>query len=118
MAVISTPAFATQFDIALKLKSNGREIYAPRVVVKDGEKAKITQKDAEGTTFWEIVAREEKNAGILLAFTVGKIDRNGHKSLLSRPKILALENEPAEMTVGEDGQEVLTLSVLAKRKAI
>lgn len=111
-------ATSAQYDIALKLKANGREIAAPRVVVRDGERAKITQKDADGTTFWEIVANERSSGGVKLSFTLGKVDRFGHQSVLSKPQILALENEPAEMTVAEDGAEVLTLSVLAKRKAL
>lgn len=111
-------AFATQYDIALKLKSNGREISSPRVVVRDGERAKITQKDADGTTFWEIMANERGPGGVKLSFTLGKVDRFGHQSVLSKPQIMAMENEPAELTVGEDGTEVLTLSVVAKRKAL
>jgi type II secretory pathway component GspD/PulD (secretin) len=117
LLLFSAPAFAagTQYNISMKLKSNGKEISSPSVVVKEGETAKITQRDNDGTTFWEVVANE-KREGILLNFTVGKIDKDGHQSVLSKPKILALENEPAEMTVGQSGNQILTLSVVAKRK--
>lgn len=119
LAVFAVPAFAApqSYDIAMKLKSNGKEISSPTVVVTEGETAKITQRDDDGTTFWEIVARESESH-ILLSFKVGKIDRDGKQSVLSNPRILTMENEPAEMTIGEaGGAETLTLSVVAKRKS-
>lgn len=116
-ASFQASAVVQSYDIAMKLKSNGKEISSPTVVVTEGETAKLTQRDSDGTTFWEIVARESQNQ-ILLSFKVGKIDKDGKHTVVSKPTILAMENEPSEMTIGETGgAEILTLSVVAKRKS-
>ncbi|MBX3020872.1 MAG: hypothetical protein KF799_04285 [Bdellovibrionales bacterium] len=119
LALFAAPAFAAPqvYDIAMKLKSNGKEISAPTIVVKEGETAKLTQRDTEGTTFWEIVAHDQGDNQILLNFKVGTISNDGKRTAVSQPRILAAENEMAEMNISRDDAEVLTLSVVAKRKA-
>lgn len=116
IAASASAASPQAYDISLKLMSNGKEISSPTVVVSEGETAKLTQRDSDGTTYWEIAAKESQDQ-ILLTFNIGKIDKHGKQTVLSSPRILAMENEPAEMQVKHDDKEVLTLSVVAKRKS-
>ena len=54
-----------------------------------------------------------------MKFVIGTIDNDGKKTITSRPEIFARENKKAQITIHEkDGKEVLTLSVIAKRKNI
>lgn len=119
LALFTGPVFASAphiYDISMKLKANGKEIASPRIVVTEGETAKITQGDEDGTTYWEILATES-DSQILLNMTVGKIDKTGRPFVLSSPRFLTHENQAAEMVIGE-GESELTLSVTAKRKAL
>lgn len=117
-------AFASTngYDLKMDLSMNGKHISSPRVIVKAGETATITQKTDTEESFIEVVATEgevQNHKGIVMKFTVGTISKNGQRTIVSKPQILAMENEKAEIIVGEDGgKEQLSLSVVAKRKAL
>ena len=54
-----------------------------------------------------------------MSFVVRKISATGEKTIVSTPKIIALENDKAEVTVNNDqGKESIALSVTAARKAL
>lgn len=49
-----------------------------------------------------------------MTFVVGKIAKDGSRTIVSQPRIISLPNEKAQITVGENGKpEVLSLSVVA-----
>lgn len=51
-------------------------------------------------------------------FVVGVIGKNGERIIKSTPQILAKENQPAKIIVGENSNETVSLTVIAKRKAL
>lgn len=123
LAMLAVPGFAfaaapQMYDIALKLKAHGKEIASPSVVVMEGETARITQHDEGGTTDWEVLAQSQANNQVMLSFKIGVTDKDGTQKILSQPRIMAMENERAEISVGDaNGVERLSLQVIAKKKS-
>lgn len=52
----------TQYDLQLRLLSNGKEIAAPRLIVSEGQKASITQETANKKTKIDLVAKEFRDS--------------------------------------------------------
>ncbi len=121
LALIAGSAFAgNSYDLKINLSLNGKHVASPRVIVKAGEKATITQRVDSQESFIEVVATESeaKNApGIMMKFIVGYIQKNGDRTIISQPQILTNENFPSTMTVGKIGEEQLSLTVQAERKS-
>lgn len=123
LIMVSGSAFAATagYDLKMDLSMNGKLISSPRMIVKAGEMATINQKTESEESFVEVVATEgevQNNKGILMKFTVGYIGKNGERTVVAHPQILALENEKAQITVGEKKGTELSLSVIAKRKSM
>jgi type II secretory pathway component GspD/PulD (secretin) len=125
LMIFGNSAFAATtngYDLKMDLSLNGKHISSPRVIVKASETATITQKTDTEETFIEVIAAEgeiQNHKGILMKFTVGTINKDGKRTIISKPQILAKENEKSQITVGESGSsENLSLSVLAKRRAL
>jgi type II secretory pathway component GspD/PulD (secretin) len=121
---LSVPALAatTGYELNLDLSLNGKHVSSPRVLVKAGQTATVTEKMDTDETFIEVMAVEgqiENNKGILMDFTIGRIGTDGKRTVLSKPHILAMENEQAQVTVAENDHspETLSLSVVAKRRS-
>jgi hypothetical protein len=110
------------FDLKMNLSLKGEHISSPRVVVKDGEMATVVQNSGSEKTFMEVVATENRVNGknaISMKFSIGKIDVDGIKRIISEPQIIALENEKAEMILDDkDGRQDISLSVTATRKEL
>ena len=123
LAFVGSSAFAATngYDLKMDLSLNGKHISSPRVIVKAGETATVTQKTDTEENFIEVVATEgsiQKHKGILMNFVVGVIGKNGERTIKAKPQVLAKENEPAQITVGEKNGEEVSLSVVANRKAL
>lgn len=123
LAFVGSSAFAATngYDLKMDLSLNGKHISSPRVIVKAGETATVTQKTDTEESFIEVVATEgsiQNHKGILMNFVVGVIGKNGERTIKATPQVLAKENEPAQITVGEKNGEEVSLSVVAKRKAL
>lgn len=123
LVMISCSAFAATngYDLKMDLSINGKHVSSPRVIVKAGEMATVNQKKDTQESFIEVIATEGKvqnNKGIMMNFTVGYIGKNGERIIVSKPQILAKENEPALITVGEKDGTELSLSVIAQRKSL
>ena len=119
-AVIPT-ALEKAYDLQMELTIDGKHVSSPRVLVKPGETASVTQQSETDNSFIEVVATEgtlQNHSGILMKFVVGTIDKDGKRTIVSHPEILAKENEPATITVGQKNgsPEELSLSVVAERK--
>ncbi len=118
LACSSAFASITSYDLKMDLSLNGKHVSSPRIIAKEGEIASIVQKSDDKETFIDVVTTkaDTKNA-VLMKFTVGTIGKNGERTILARPQIIAKENETAKISQGETGgQELLSLSVTAKRQ--
>lgn len=123
LAFIGSSTFASNngYDLKMDLSMNGKYVFSPSITVKAGEMKSIRQKTDTQESFIEVVATEgqvKNNKGIMMNFTVGYIGKNGERKVISKPQILAKENEPALITVGEKDGTELSLSVVAKRKSL
>lgn len=123
LAFIGSSAFASTngYDLKMDLSLNGKHISSPRVIVKAGETATITQKTDTEESFIEVVATEgsiQNHKGILMNFVVGVIGKNGERTIKAKPQVLAKENEAAQITVGENNGDEVSLSVVANRKSL
>lgn len=117
---LSALAAPRLYEIKMDLSFNGKKASSPRIIVSEGETGMVTQENSDGKTFVEVTAREgsvQNRQGILMSFVVGAIDKNGNKTILSKPQILAKENQMARFTSGsKDGNEEMSLSVLVNSK--
>lgn len=122
LAFISGSAFGSTkgYDLKMDLSLNGKHVSSPRLIVKAGETATITQKTQTEESFIEVIATEgsiQNHQGILMNFIVGVIDHNGQRVIKAKPRILAKENEAAQITVGGNNGDEVSLSVVANRKS-
>ncbi len=121
-AVLAAGPTTAAYHLKLELSMNGKVVSTPRLVVRSGETGSITEESAARKTFIEVTATEgsvQKRKGIMMNFVVGLIAKDGTRTVLSRPSILANENEKAEITVaGKESGETMALSVIATRKAL
>ncbi len=123
LAFIGSSAFASvkSYDLKMNLSLNGKHTSSPRVLVKAGETATITQKTETEESFIEVVVTEgsvQNHKGILMNFVVGVIGKNGERTIKAKPQVLAKENELAQITIGENKGDEVFLSVVAKRKSL
>ena len=118
LACSSAFASITSYDLKIDLSLNGKHVSSPRIIAKEGETASIIQKSDDKETFIDIVTTKAdmKNA-VMMKFTVGTIGKNGERTILARPQIIAKENVTAKISQGETGgEELLSLSVTAKKQ--
>jgi type II secretory pathway component HofQ len=114
-------AGASGYDLKIDLAVNGKIVSSPRILVKAGEMGTIVQKNDAEESFVEVIATEgtiNNHSGILMNFNIGFIDKNGKRNISSSPQILATENKPAQITVGEKNGTVMSLSVVAHRRTL
>ncbi|CAN5672421.1 hypothetical protein BH10BDE1_BH10BDE1_16550 [soil metagenome] len=122
--LFSSSAFAgtNGYDLKIDLSVNGKNVISPRVIVKEGMMASVTEDTRGDKTYVEVTATEKPDGAkraILMKFVVGKIMGDGTRKIISTPQIVALENSKAEIKVGKAGTEdELSLSVVALRKAL
>ena len=111
------------YNLKMDLSLNGKHVSSPSLMTKAGQKATVTQKTDSGQTFIEVVANEgikKGNRGVLMKFVVGMISKSGKRTILSRPQILARENQPAEIVVskGSESKPEVALSVIVQRRQL
>ena len=110
------------YGLEMELSLNGKVISAPQINTKVGATSFVTQKTDTEESFIEVTAIDGSilgNEGIMMTFVVGTIDKDGNRTITSKPGLFAKENTHSEVTVEqEQGKETLSLSVLAKRKTL
>lgn len=122
--LIGSSAFANTngYDLKMDLAINGKHISSPRVITKAGETASITQESNGQKIFVDVVATEQSKdnkQAILMNFAVGTISATGEKNVLFTPEVATLENEKAEIDLGDRQEpEKVSLSVIAVRKSL
>jgi len=108
------------YDIKMDLTIDGKKVSSPQLSVKRGETASVTQETSQGKTVLEVTADEgemDNHKGILMKFSISSLTADGTRTVLASPQILAVENERAEVTVGNPEEKGrVSLSVSAKRK--
>jgi hypothetical protein len=119
--LMGSSAFAANvYHLKMDLSIDGKKVASPGLVVREGAPASITEESSTGKSFVEVIAKEgsiQNHKGILMNFVVEYSGPNGERKILAKPQILAKENEPAQITVGENGQE-MSLTVVAQRKSL
>lgn len=60
--MVSSACVKNQYDLQMRLLSEGKEISAPRVVVREGEKATIIEETGNKKTQIDILAKEVQNS--------------------------------------------------------
>jgi len=123
LVFMALPALAKvdAYDIKMEVSMYGRHVSSPRIVTKAGEPAMIMNKAGLIENFVEVIAVEEEISGkkaIRMKFKVGMTGPDGKRTVISKPEILAFENEEAKISVGSGDKEEFSLSVLAKRVEI
>lgn len=123
LVLFGSSAFASNaYDLKMDLSLNKKHVSSPRIIVKAGEMGSINQKNGtEDEHFIEVIATEssiKNKKGILMNFTIGTIGKNGERTILAKPQILAKENEPAQITIGEKNGSEVSLSVTATGKTL
>lgn len=117
---ISVYAAPATYNLKMDLALNGKAVSSPQVIVTEGEMATVTQEKDGVKSFIDVVATDatEKDfKGIMIKFTVGYVGKDGKRTIVSKPQILAKENSPAKIQVGQAGKESVSLTVLAQRQA-
>lgn len=110
------------YDLTFTASAARHEITASHLTVRPGTSAKISQTDANGKIEVEVAANPDATGGIFIAADMYHVDPDGTRRHLGKPQIVARDNEPARMDVGEKdrrtGRDVVqySMSVLAKRK--
>lgn len=117
LIMVGCSAFAVTngYELKMDLSMNGKHISSPRIIVKAGEVAMITQKTDSEESFVEVVATEgevQNHKGIMMKFIIGTIGKNGERIVVSKPQILAKEKQEVQI---ETGPPQVSLSVIAKR---
>lgn len=109
-------AFATQFyEINLDWSAEGLPKTHAQIITKNGEVATVKRKINNEEFLLEVTPKPADKNGILMEFTISKINNKGEKTILSTPRISALANEPASITLhNEQKAEILSISALAK----
>lgn len=120
--LIGCAAFASNgYELNMELSMNGKKAFSPKITVMQGEPGIVTHDTSTKKTFIEVVAKEgqiQSHKGILMNFVVGYIEQDGTRTILSKPEILAKEDQKAQISVGDkDGKENISLSVVAKRRS-
>lgn len=122
LAGASVFASTNGYDLKMELSINDKHISSPRIIAKEGETALVTQDSNGEKIFVEVIATEkptDNKKSILMRFVIGTISSTGEKKILSTPQMIALENERAEISVGNQAKKVdLDLSIIATRKVL
>ena len=113
-------ASSTFYDLKMELSLNGKHAHSPRIIVKEGLPATFTIKnnDNDKETFIDVIATKAVNDNaIMMEFKIGTIDKDGERTILASPKVIANENQATRISQNEhDGQEQISLTVTAKKQ--
>lgn len=121
-SLLSVQVFADtkSFDVKAEVSINGKLISRPHIVTKPNELASISQMDEnKRETIIEVIASdyssEKIKDGIMMRFTVSYND-NGKRTVISKPQIVSISGETAEILVGEkEKTDALKIKVVATR---
>lgn len=108
------------YDLKMELTLDGKSS-SPRIIVTEGQKASIEEVTTSKHAFVEVIATSSKSDSkvVMMDFVVGTVDSAGTRTIVSNPRILAKENERAQITIQNDeGSGNLSLAVVAQRRVL
>lgn len=102
-------------QMEMEFEINGSLVAAPHIVTELGQTATVTQTSGDEILYAiEVTPTQPKAGQVAMSFEISRTI-NGHKEILSRPKILSLEGEKARVEQkSESGQTTMALEVTAK----
>lgn len=109
----SVPSYNVKMDLSL----NGRHIFTPDIVAREGVVSTVTHNVDGEETFVDILPMKDKSKDlIVMKMTVGTIGKNGERTILGTPEIMTKENVRASFSQGgTKRQEEYSLSLTAKK---
>ncbi len=119
VAQASVPGYLLKLDLSI----NHKHVAASSMLVKAGEVGTVTQKTDSGTTYIDALAMEgqlQGKSGILIQFTVGRLNAKGERVDIASPQVLVNENKEARVSMRHTGKdsERISISVVAARKTL
>ena len=115
---LSAIAGPKAYELKIDFSMHGKHVSSPRIIVKEGESATITQESNGEKIFMDVIVTGKKKA-ITMKFELSTLTAAGEKKIFSAPKIIALENEKAQISVGnENDKDLLDMSVVANRTTL
>lgn len=118
--VVSSACVKNQYDLQMRLLSEGKEISAPRVIVREGERATLIEESGNKMTQIAILPREKNNA-ITLDVSVRTSEKNETGSSVRTGNFLlhVTPNEKAQINFQKDQTDnskfLETFEITAKR---
>lgn len=119
--MVSSACVKNQYDLQMRLLSEGKEISAPRVIVREGEKATIIEESGNKTTQIDILAKELQDS-IALDVNV-RTSENGQTGNLVRTGNFLLNvtpNEKAQINFNNDQSDssafISSFEITAKKR--
>ncbi|WP_413290623.1 hypothetical protein [Bdellovibrio sp. HCB337] len=122
LSVATTKEMKSAFELQMELSIDGKKVASPSLIALEGEKASISQRNenSKDGSFIEVVTTQEKSETnsnmITLSFVVGTIDRDGKRTILASPRVITIENEKATVSIDQEDQDEVSLSVVARRR--
>ncbi|MEN9810622.1 MAG: hypothetical protein RLZZ488_2189 [Pseudomonadota bacterium] len=119
--MVSSACVKNQYDLQMRLLSEGKEISAPRVTVREGEKATIIEESANKKTQIDVLAKELQNS-IALDVNVRTSETGQTGSLVHTGSFLinVTPNEKAQINFNKDQTDsakfISTLEITAKKR--
>lgn len=119
--MVSSACVKNQYDLQMRLLSEGKEISAPRVIVREGEKATIIEESANKKTQIDILAKELQNS-IALDVNVRTSETGQTGSLVHTGSFLinVTPNEKAQINFNKDQTDstkfISTFEITAKKR--
>lgn len=118
LSLFATSVYAAPktYNLKMDLVLDGKAVGSPRMIVTEGQLATVTQQKDGIQSFIDVIAtdaNEKDFKGIMMKFTVGYVDKDGKRTIVSKPQVLAKENSPAQIQVGTANKESVSLTVVA-----
>ena len=104
--------------LEMNMSVEGQAVFQPKVVAFSGQKARVESVSESGDGYAvEVTSVLENGNQVRMDFVLFASDK-GEKTVLSRPQIVTLLGEPAEITraSGDSSQETLSLAVTPSLK--
>lgn len=119
--MVSSACVKNQYDLQMRLLSEGREISAPRVTVQEGLKATIIEESGNKTTQIDVLAKELQNS-IALDVNVRTTESGQTGSLVHTGSFLmnVTPNEKAQINFNkyqtDSSKFISTFEITAKKR--
>ena len=120
--LLSTSVWASKksYQMNMEVSVNGELVSSARLVTNEGERKVITQKMSDTKNQVEVIAKEGEiggNKGILMAFKIFEMKKDGSKKMISTPMILSKSGKEA-IAISESANQKVSVKVTATRRTL